>query len=661
MLKLLSLFAIISFNLLAQIENDTLSLKDTLYNFSKNEIKDSSNKKNLIPLFNEALNHSSSFISKDKIRNSSYRYFGDLLFHPFVNIRDYGFIGYPNTLSLYGNSPNSVSILKDGILINERFSNYFNLNLIQTEEIDSIEIIPLTRGALYSSYITPSSVNIITKDFLPVEPYSRIRYYQGPDREAFVNGYFNAEIMKKIFFSFSITNRIKDAVYQNSDFSIWQGNFKLKYLLSNNLNLSFSYNINDYKAGFNGGIDYDSVLKLTPKPDDLFYDPIGAPVLLPNGKIKLTNHFPRITIKSKLFNWLKSDLNFFYLLNESEYKTERFGYLEEKVWGINSLSKMNFNKIELGLILDYEKVKVHLDRDIDFNLASIFVDFSKINSKKSSDIFSFGSYFSLKPFEDKFLISIFYKNSLMKEQVDTKYYLANNFIHFASYYSNNLTNSSIGLDLSFKITNNISVYLGYSLIGKYLQKTSLNYTLFESVFNFKYDFIDASIRYFINQYEDLINTTNPRFFEIYIPYTLGDLSGLSSDITLNYKFILFESTTNYFWKKESKKIFNIPTYSSKIGLFYIDNLFNKNLDLKAGVIFNIIGNQITIREYHNSFNLISTNPVQTIDFSLSGTIQKRATLFFTWENLFNKRYFLTPYYPMPERNIRFGVSWEFTN
>lgn len=661
MLKFISLFVIISFKLLAQVENDTLSIKDTLYNFSKNEIKDFSNKENLIPLFIEPLDYSSAFISKDKINNSSYRYFGDLLFNPFANIRDYGFIGYPNTLSLYGNSPNSVSILKDGILINERFSNYFNLNLIQTEEIDSIEIIPLTRGALYSSYITPSSVNIITKDFLPAEPYSRVRYYQGPDREAFVNGYFNAEILKKVFLSFSITNRIKDAVYQNSDFSIWQGILKLKYLLSNNLNLTFSYNINDYKVGFNGGIDYDSVLKLTPKTEDLLYDPIGAPVLLPNGKIKLTNHSPRITIKSKLFNWLRSDFNFFYLLNESEYKTEEFGYLEEKVLGINSFSKINFNKIELGLILDYEKAKIHLDRDFDFNLASIFTDLSKFNSNKSSDIFSFGSYFSLKPFEDRFIISIFYKNSLINEQIDAKYYLANNFIHNAYNYSNNLTNSSTGLNLNSKITDNISVYLGYSLIGKYLKKTNLDYLLFESAIKYRDDFIEASLRYFKNEYEDLMYSINSRFPIFYHLYSLGNISGFSSDISIKYKIILFDFKTNYFWRSKSEKVYNIPTYSSKIGLYYIDNLFNKNLDLKAGVIFNLIGNQITIREIHNSFNLISTNPVQTIDFSLSGTIQKRATLFFTWENLFNKRYFLTPYYPMPERNIRFGVNWEFIN
>ncbi|MBK6913937.1 MAG: hypothetical protein IPH11_09815 [Ignavibacteriales bacterium] len=42
-------------------------------------------------------------------------------------------------------------------------------------------------------------------------------------------------------------------------------------------------------------------------------------------------------------------------------------------------------------------------------------------------------------------------------------------------------------------------------------------------------------------------------------------------------------------------------------------------------------------------------------------MQKVATVYFTWENLFDNDYFITPYYPMPNRNIRFGLSWELFN
>ncbi|MBK7868123.1 MAG: TonB-dependent receptor [Ignavibacteriales bacterium] len=50
-----------------------------------------------------------------------------------------------------------------------------------------------------------------------------------------------------------------------------------------------------------------------------------------------------------------------------------------------------------------------------------------------------------------------------------------------------------------------------------------------------------------------------------------------------------------------------------------------------------------------------------IDFFVAGTIQKVATIYFAWENLLNAKYYLSPYYPVLPRNIRFGIAWEFLN
>lgn len=653
---------LISINLFAQIDSTALNDKDSVNQISTIPSSTLIIADTLMPLFNHPLNEISSFISQEKIKNSNYRYFGDISSLSTLSfVRDYGFVGYPNTISLFGNVPNSVSVLKDGLQINERYMNYFNLNLLQTEEIDSVEIIPLPRGALYSSYINSTSINIITKDFLPAEPFSRIKYYQGPDREAFINGYFNAEVLKRLFFSFSVTNRIKDATYKNSDFSIWQGSFKLKYLLSNQLNLIFSYDINDYKLGFNGGVDYDSILKLTTKPEDLLYDPIGAPVLLPDGEIKLSTHLPRLTVKSKFFDWFKSDLSLFYLFNKSDYQTNQFGYLEDKVWGLHFDNKLTFNNWEVGLILDYEKIKDYLDRNVFFSIAPFIIPFQRTIENKNSNLFSYGGYVSLKPFSKQFVLSVFYKNSKLNEDVDLKYFQSDGINSGANNYLNNLTNSIAGIDLFTNLTDRVSVYVGYSIIGKYLQRTNLDFLLFESAVNYKDNFIKASFRYFINEFENIMYSANPRFPTFDYSYSFGDLSGISTELSLNYKFILLESKTNYYLSSDSKNFYNIPTYQSKNGFYYYDNLFNSNLDLKAGLVFNLIGNQISLRENQSINNSVSINPVQTIDFSMSGTIQKKATLYFIWENLFNKKYFLIPYYPMPERNIRFGVSWEFLN
>ncbi|WP_407930378.1 putative porin, partial [Ignavibacterium album] len=89
-----------------------------------------------------------------------------------------------------------------------------------------------------------------------------------------------------------------------------------------------------------------------------------------------------------------------------------------------------------------------------------------------------------------------------------------------------------------------------------------------------------------------------------------------------------------------------------------DFLFDNNLDLKAGFIFTYFGKQ--------NFSSVETRiikvpSVSRLDFSLAGEVRKAAIVYFIIENIFDKKYYLTPYYPMPERNFRFGIAWEFLN
>jgi outer membrane cobalamin receptor len=54
-------------------------------------------------------------------------------------------------------------------------------------------------------------------------------------------------------------------------------------------------------------------------------------------------------------------------------------------------------------------------------------------------------------------------------------------------------------------------------------------------------------------------------------------------------------------------------------------------------------------------------PIYKLDFILSGEIRKAAIVYFSIENILDKQYFITPYYPMPGISLRFGLAWEFLN
>lgn len=100
------------------------------------------------------------------------------------------------------------------------------------------------------------------------------------------DGSFNARVTNRLIASFNITNRILDETYDATEYSIWQGKFRLKYLLSNYVNIIASYNINDYKAGYSGGVDVDSIIASGEVVNEVMYSSLdNPPMFFPEGKL----------------------------------------------------------------------------------------------------------------------------------------------------------------------------------------------------------------------------------------------------------------------------------------------------------------------------------------------------------------------------------------
>ncbi len=143
----------------------------------------------LVPITTGILSGESTIISRKTFLFTPYRFTGDLLRPLSLSfIKDLGFIGQPHETFIYGVGNRGISFLQDGVLWNNRYSNSLDLNLVQSEDIDSIEIVPSPRGFLYGPYNNPVAVNFIMRDFLSPQPYTRIRYYEGPNGEAMIDG-----------------------------------------------------------------------------------------------------------------------------------------------------------------------------------------------------------------------------------------------------------------------------------------------------------------------------------------------------------------------------------------------------------------------------------------------------------------------------------------
>ena len=616
----------------------------TAFSISIKSFQDSLNTKNindstaiidtLVPLHTSLIDENSFVITNKNINKIDYRYLGDILNKSSFNYTlNFGFVGQPNIPILYGVGYNGISFLQDGILINNRYSNFADLNDVQSEILDSVEIINYPRGFLYSSTNNLVSVNLISKDFVSPVPYSKIKYYQGPDGEALADVYFNSMISNKVNFSLDITNRKMDDKYFNTNFSYWQGTFKIKYLASNSLNVVASYNIEKSIVGMNGGVDIDSIKIITQNTDSLLYDNVFAPVNFVDRSKEFRLQNFNLKFLYKFSDNLKSTLSAYYRFsNERIVQTNDLPLLNstnnEKLYGFILNNKYENDLFNLNLISGYESADINSD--------------STQNSFFSNRSFHTVNYFTSVIFSSK----IFGKNIVPSVFYKYQYTGTNNF---------NKSRNGYGADLTLIFNKNTNLYIGLSSVKNDFTNTfAKNY---EGRINYKYDNFNISGGYFFRKdyYQPLnIYTTNMFYNE------QRSLKGVSLIFDFSLGDFIIESNGEFYSTSNSTNdnLWVVPKQIITAGLYYYSYLFNDNMLLKAGVLFT--HNGIRNVDYNN----LTTDTIPSfnrIDLTISGIIQKVATIYFTWENLTNKKYFIVPFYPMPERNIRFGISWELFN
>ncbi|MCK9210511.1 MAG: hypothetical protein M0P61_06725 [Ignavibacteriaceae bacterium] len=608
-------------------------------------------KDTIIPLTFSAELPFSSIIGHEEIRRMNLRYAGDLFsLVPVSYKRSLGFSGLPEEMNFYGAGFGNVSYFENGILLNDRTRNVYDLNLYQTEDVDSIELVPSPRAFLHGVKNNLAAVNFITKDFIAMPPYTRLKYIESPFGEGYVDAQFNSLFSKKYLFSFDVSNRKMDQGFYNSDFSLWQAKVKLKYLYSNSLNFFLNYNFVKMDIGLNGGINYDSLATIITSPEKYLYDILTSPVVIRERYQKVKQHNFSARMLAHLYEESTSELSFYYRFNLDEYRQNEFGkqsnlpvFISDrktKVLGGIISHQTNYSIFNLSLKGNYE----HLDYFERFTGKEIINNQFAVDGILASDI------------GNKNLIpSVFGKIILSKE---TKYY-------------------GTGADVSFLLSENSSLYSGISYFEKVKDDDSILFTsqtIFAAELGYKRTAKNSCITFnlFYNKSgygnTPITNPTSTGFYPLYS--FLPDEETYGAGLTFNYTYWKIHALTNSTFS--SKKIGSsnkpyLPNITLNWKVEYRDTLFNSSLRLRTGFEAKYSGRQAHAQYdfYETQVFYNTTKPLVpawfTLDFYLSGEIQKSAVVYFSWENLFGNNYYVTPYFPMPWRGIRFGISWEFSN
>jgi outer membrane receptor protein involved in Fe transport len=179
--------------------------------------------------------------------------------------------------------------------------------------------------------------------------------------------------------------------------------------------------------------------------------------------------------------------------------------------------------------------------------------------------------------------------------------------------------------------------------------------------------ISAELKYFHRDIHDAIiiaadSGTNTSFHYAINPKRT--IHGISGNASLRVGKFFAEGSGQFINYSDSTASL-VPQITGTGGIYYWTELLDGHLHLKTGFRGRVIPS-FTAPGYDPEIQMFlpsrtsTTELVGLMDVVFIAEIGS-AHIHLIWDNFFDRKYIVNSFYPMPDRAIRFGVSWEFTN
>ena len=627
----------------------------------------------------EPFHDSTDFILSSAIPWTEYRYIGDLLWtKPGMYIRDMGNPGQINQLTIGGVDWRGIAFLVDGRSQGDPITGTYDMVLFPTDYVDRIEFISGPRAMVYGMNSTGGAINIVTKSLYTNKAYSRLRYSQGVDEYAQTDAMFSQNIFSRFNFTFGLTRHTigfhrLDQDYRsrftNADHDAWSFRTKLRYNISNSFDLVFSHIFHQTRTGLYGGVDY-----LRTAPEDLF-NSLGATVANYDAYEKLSNHHLDLTAAMHVGGDTTqvTTLTAYYSNQLREYRDEE--RVSQNFLANGIFLQADNRSSNAGILLRH--VWENGVQNLNASLQA-----EEIQVESSPEVGGLR--------ENKLSASV-------KEEV--RLFSPFTFALFGRmdrYRSKNT--GGLGADMQFALLHSLTIFAGMSSSQRTptlqelywsgdstltptprLWLANEKHTLLELGIRFSiFDFLDGSASITHRQIKNpiLIDTIGAsggqirKYSLVFSQPESRTFDGVNISLLATYKNFFAQGNATYLKQPDSfhgnQKLTLLPELYLDGSVYYRALLADGNLDLKIGFRGRFVSKQTGMAPLGESglyvpyILLQSFGPSGTGDFFVIAKIGD-AYLHFIWENLSGNQYMLTPIYPMYERNIRFGVSWEFWN
>ena len=586
------------------------------------------------------------FITDSEITWHEYRSLYDILSSQHgLFVRDLASPGQQNQIIANGLTDRNISIMVDGIPYNDYFTGSYNLWLIPVDAIERIEYLSGAGSIFYDGKSPAGAINIITKNYNNNRAITRLRYSQGIQGYVHTDAFFAQNVLRDLnltlglsHYGYGSNKEINNyrGRFRNSNDDAWTFRGKLRYNITDWIDLSFFYLYNKTWTGLHGGVNYFNTLSL--------FDGLRATVQNSDAFEKYFNSQYNFTTAFYPFqdSSLLATLTLYAFDRLREYRDGenrdiefRNGILKE----IDYTSHTNAARFQIRIATG-------------FNTISYYTQYRQVKKRDEvtvgiKDELNLFSLLSVTPFSTVLNSS---GNNNINAGISARLILVPSLELFGG-FSENIVNDFPHFSAPFAFPNT-DLENQETFASK---ETGAQFTAGET-FRSKISF-------------QQIEQTHPVIFDtIQIPlqdnYTYN---AVSASAHLAFGNFHFEGTGNYFKQpaytpqNRSRRLYPEVTLD---GSMYFHGLLSKgHLDLKVGLRGRYISQQTGMAPYDEygvwiPSSLLSYGPSGAIDFFAIGKIGS-AYVHFIWENLTGNNFLLAPVYPMYDRNIRFGLSWEF--
>lgn len=603
----------------------------------------------------DRLMDSTKYLNVYDLRFMDYTYLGGILENfPGVFLRDQHGAGQYSQLTIRGVDWRSISVSANGRPMNDPLSGVYNLYHFAPEYADRIEVITGPRAFLYGVNATGGAVNLVTKNYNSNKPFSKINYSESFYSYAFSDGTFSQNISRKMNVTVGFQHQSHGGRFANSAHDAWTVRAKVRYNVSKDFNIILSEYLSRTETQLNGGID----LIQTGIPAFAF-DRIQAEVVNRDAFEKTTRNDVDLSFVGTFMQDTVNvtTLTFYYSNSFREYRDKEFG-------------------ISNGVKIDSDHrsswMGAHFTQDLRFAFQQL----------------SLGANIELRQIEGSPNLGR-RRNSLgslwAKEEIRLS-----NIVGIAGFvrYDNYMRQSGFGFgaDATINIGEWVSLYGGLSSSKRFpgYQEmfwsdstvtrsgsiTSERHRTFELGGIIRYGGIQAQASFFHRTVENpiLVKRSSVAYVFPSVEFSNGGkliTNGVEMKLNARIAWLALDATGTFITQQDenSSSLARYPKLSARGGIYYWNRILNDKLSLKIGLRGRYVSGSSG-----DVFNpeVIAYVPNNGPDLGYGASVDGfliagigSAYIHFMWENLTNSRYYITPYYPVLDRAVRFGISWQF--